>query len=106
MTGDEAYLQPYQQAVRDLDDTVLRLHQVVASDEKSVELVHRIEHAKTDKVSELARTIELARSGNRDGAVALVRSNEGKRYMDALRQDIGVLLKTGWVTAQETRCCA
>jgi diguanylate cyclase (GGDEF)-like protein len=92
LTGDESYLQPYQQAIRDVDDNVLRLHQVVASDERSVELVRRIEHAKTDKVSELASTIELARSGNRDGAIALVRSDEGKRYMDALRQDLNGLL--------------
>ena len=92
LTGDESYLQPYQQAVRDLDDTVLRLHQVVADDPKSAELVRRIEHGKTDKVSELARTVELAHSGNRDAAIALVRTNEGKRYMDGLRHDLGALL--------------
>ncbi|OYD60306.1 UNVERIFIED_ORG: diguanylate cyclase (GGDEF)-like protein [Burkholderia sp. CF145] len=92
LTGDESYLKPYQQAVHDLDDTVLRLHQVVSGDEPSDELVRRVEHAKTDKVTELARTIELARSGNREAAIALVRTNEGKRYMDALRRDLGSLL--------------
>lgn len=92
LTGDESYLLPYRQAVRDLDDTVLRLHEVVADDETSTGLVRRIEHAKTDKVTELARTIELARSGNRQAAIALVRTNEGKAYMDALRLDLGTLL--------------
>ncbi|WP_027801059.1 diguanylate cyclase domain-containing protein [Paraburkholderia dilworthii] len=92
LTGDETYLVPYRQGVRDLDDTVLRLQQVASSDERSIELVRRLEHAKTDKVTELARTIELARSGNRAAAIALVQTNEGKQYMDALREDLGLLL--------------
>jgi hypothetical protein len=60
LTGDESYLLLYRQGAEDLDDTVLRLQRVVSNDEKSVELVRRIEHAKTDKVAELARTIQLA----------------------------------------------
>jgi diguanylate cyclase (GGDEF)-like protein len=92
LTGDESYLVPYRKGIRDLDDTVLRLQQVAGSDERSLELVRRVEHAKTDKVTELARTIELARSGNRTAAVALVQTNEGKLYMDGLRQDLSLLL--------------
>ncbi|MBC8752500.1 MULTISPECIES: diguanylate cyclase domain-containing protein [Paraburkholderia] len=92
LTGDESYLQPYQQGVRDLDDTVLRLHQVVVGDQKSVELVRRLQIAKTDKVTELVRTIELARSGNRNAAIALVQTNEGKRYMEGLHSELDLLL--------------
>ncbi|CAD6557999.1 hypothetical protein LMG28727_06502 [Paraburkholderia kirstenboschensis] len=92
LTGDESYLVPYREGIRDLDDTVLRLQQAAGSDERSLELVRRVEHAKTDKVTELARTIELARSGNRTAAVALVQTNEGKLYMDGLRQDLSLLL--------------
>lgn len=43
---------------------------LVADDEASVELVRRIEHTKTDKISELARTIELTHRGNREGVIA------------------------------------
>jgi len=92
LTDDETYLVPYRQGIRDLDDTILRLQQAAGSDERSLELVRRVEHAKTDKVTELARTIELARSGNRAAAIALVQTNEGKLYMDGLRQDLGLLL--------------
>lgn len=92
LTGDESYLWPYRQGVQDLDDTVLHLQQVVTNDAKSLELVRRIEHAKTAKVTELARSVELARSGNRAAAIALVQTNEGKRYMDGLRSDLGQLL--------------
>jgi diguanylate cyclase (GGDEF)-like protein len=92
LTGDERYLATYHSGIEDLDDTVLRLRQVVTDDEKSVELVRRIEHGKTLKVTELARTVELAHSGNRAAAIALVQTNEGKRYMDSLRSDLGDLL--------------
>ncbi|MFC0398901.1 GGDEF domain-containing protein [Paraburkholderia rhizosphaerae] len=92
LTGDERYLGTYRAGVEDLDDTVLQLQRVVTNDEKSVELVRRIEHAKTMKVTELARTVELAQSGNREAAIALVQTNEGKRYMDSLRADLGALL--------------
>ncbi len=92
LTGDESYLVPYRQGIRDLDDTILHLQQAAGSDEKSLELVRRVEHAKTDKVTELARTIELARSGNSAAAIALVQTNEGKLYMDGLRQNLGLLL--------------
>jgi diguanylate cyclase (GGDEF)-like protein len=92
LTGDESYLQPYRQGVQDLDDTVLRLHRVVAGDEPSEALVERVEHTKTDKIAELARTIELVHTGHRDDAMALVRTNEGKRYMDVFRDDMGQLL--------------
>jgi diguanylate cyclase len=43
-------------------------------------------------VAELARTIQLARSGNRAAAIALVQTNEGRRYMESLRTDLGRLL--------------
>ncbi|MFL9906866.1 diguanylate cyclase domain-containing protein [Paraburkholderia sp. RL17-337-BIB-A] len=92
LTGDESYLLPYRRGARDLDDTVLNLERVVSNDEKSVELVRRIEHAKTDKVKELARSIELARSGSRADAIALMQTNEGMRYMESLRTDLDHLL--------------
>lgn len=92
LTGDESYLVPYRQGIRDLDDTILRLQQAAGSDERTLELLRRVEHAKTDKVSELARTIELARSGNRAAAIALVQTNEGQLYMVELRRDLGLLL--------------
>jgi diguanylate cyclase len=92
LTGDERYLATYRSGIEDLDDTVLRLQRVVTNDDRSVETVRRIEHAKTLKVTELARTVELAHSGDRDAAIALVQTNEGERYMNTLRNELGALL--------------
>ena len=92
LTGDSAYLDPYRQGMDDLDDTMLRLHQAVASDPDSVDLVRKIERSKSEKVMEMARTIALAESGNREGALAFVRTDQGKRVMDTLRRDMDILL--------------
>jgi diguanylate cyclase len=100
LTGDERYLVPYNDGVRDLDDTVLRLQHAIDSDADSVELVRRIEHNKTLKVTELARTVELATAGDQAAAIALVQTNEGQRYMDMLRRDLGQLL-SNWRAMRE-----
>lgn len=92
LTGGSAYLEPYRQGVDDLDDTMSKLRQAVAADPDSVDLVRKIERAKSEKVMELARTIGLAQSGNREAALAFVRTDEGKGIMDALRRDLEILL--------------
>ena len=92
LTGGSAYLEPYRQGVDDLDDTMSKLRQAVAADPDSVDLVRKIERAKSEKVMELARTIGLAQSGNREAALAFVRTDEGKGIMDALRHDLELLL--------------
>jgi CHASE3 domain sensor protein len=92
LTGDESYLLPYRQGIRDLNDGMLRLHDIARGNAKFMEVVRRAQEAKAGKVTELARAIELARAGNRAPAIALVQANEGKRYMDGLRRDLGLLL--------------
>jgi diguanylate cyclase (GGDEF)-like protein len=92
LTGGSAYLEPYRQGVDDLDDTMSKLRQAVAADPDSVDLVRKVERAKSEKVMELARTIGLAQSGNREAALAFVRTDEGKGIMDALRRDLELLL--------------
>lgn len=92
LTGGSAYLEPYRQGVDDLDDMMPKLRQAVAADPDSVELVRKIERARSEKVMELARTIGLAQSGNREAALAFVRTDEGKGIMDALRRDLDILL--------------
>ena len=95
LTGNDSYLQPYRSAVLDLDEAVLQLHHLVANDPQSTALVGRIERAKNGKMIEISRTLDFAGEGNREAALALVQTNEGKRYMDALRDDLGVLM-TRW----------
>jgi diguanylate cyclase len=101
LTGNESYLIPYHQGVSDLDGTMRQLGRVAGGDAGSRALVRRIDQVRTEKVAELARTIELAHAGHREAAIALVQTDEGKRYMDTLRHDLGLLLDA-WREKRQT----
>jgi diguanylate cyclase len=92
LTGNEEYLSPYYKSVRDLDGTMLRLKRVVTGDARSREIVRRVGQVEAAKMAEIRRTVALVRSGNRDVALALVKTNESRLYMESLRQDLGLLL--------------
>lgn len=85
LTGREEYLVPYEKARAHLVESLERLHTrahltpEIGSDLASLDL-----HAKA-KMSELARTIEIYRAGDRDQAVKLVETDEGKKAMDEAR---------------------
>ena len=89
VTGSESYLFPYDSALHEIDG---RLHTVeirMAAREVPLERTKALRGLVQFKLEELARTIELTRSGRRDEAVARVRSNQGKNAMDAIRALVG-----------------
>ncbi len=92
LTGNADYLLPYYKSANYLSGTMLRLQRVAAGDARSREIVRRVEQVEAAKMAEIARTVALARSGNRDAALTLVKTNEGRLYMESLRQDLGLLL--------------
>lgn len=91
LVGSAAYLQPYDHGVRDVGDAMQRLRQLVATDAPSLEILRRIDPLRESKLGELARTIELARGGDRSAAIALVNLGQGKREMDKLRAEFDQL---------------
>ncbi|MEA3121702.1 MAG: diguanylate cyclase [Paraburkholderia sp.] len=92
LTGNADYLTPYYKSLNELSDTMLRLQRVAQGDARSREIMLRVERMEAAKMAEIGRTVVLARSGNRDAAIALVKTNEGRLYMESLRQDLGLLL--------------
>lgn len=92
LTADEKYLLPYRRGVNSLGDEMVALTQAVGPDARSVKFVRRIAHVKNLKLEELARTTELARSGDAASAIAIVQSDAGAKYMDQLRADLGTLI--------------
>lgn len=87
VTGSAEYLQPYDRGVRDVEDAVQRLRQLLATDPPSLEILRRIDSLRESELGELARSIELARDGDRSAAIALVNTGRGKREMDSLRAE-------------------
>lgn len=85
VTGSEPYLFPYDAALREIDSRLGTVEVRMQARDGSVEQVRGLRNLVTLKLEELARTIELYRSGQRDAAMAIVRSDEGKTVMDAIR---------------------
>ena len=89
VTGSEAYLFPYNAALREIDGRMLTLEARIQARDVSAEELAALRGLVRVKLEELARTIELNRSGQREEAIALVRSNQGKSAMDAIRALVG-----------------
>ncbi|MES1263359.1 MAG: CHASE3 domain-containing protein, partial [Peristeroidobacter soli] len=89
LTGSEAYLFPYDAALREIDGRLSTVDARLRARDGSAATLEAIRGLVKTKLEELARTIELARSGHRDEAITGVLSNQGKSAMDALRALVG-----------------
>jgi PAS domain S-box-containing protein len=87
-TGDPHYLEPYNEAIKQVDgqlDRVASLTTDIALQRKQVQQLRDLSHA---KLQELAETIALANSGQTEEAKAQVLTNIGKNLMDEIRATI------------------
>jgi signal transduction histidine kinase/CheY-like chemotaxis protein/CHASE3 domain sensor protein len=85
LTGEERYLEPYAAAVSALSGGFKTLRSQTADNPAQQRRIDSLEQLTTDKLAELAETIALRRSGNADGALAIVRTDRGKISMDRIR---------------------
>ncbi len=85
LTGKEAYLAPYEEAVTSIEKWLDGSQAHAAEELMPVQAVTAIKDIVRVMLEELKRTIELARSGQREKAIDAVRGNSGKELMDELR---------------------
>ena len=85
LTGEAPYLTPYQSAVAALPGELVKLKAAMAGDAQRAAAFGELHTAIGDKLKELADTIAVFQSGDRVGALELVRSDRGKVYMDRVR---------------------
>ena len=91
LTGDPAYLAPYDRAASELPvlgADVAHLMGEETDERRAFELVQSHIGAKLD---ELKQTIELRRASGQEAALALVRTGRGKQEMDAVRDGVAKL---------------
>jgi len=87
LTGRKEYLQPYDKALRQIDESLKSLDRRYAVDPKSAPQLGQLHDLTEAKREELAQAIRLHDAGSVQGATELVLSDVGKRKMEA----IGVL---------------
>jgi len=89
LTEDPQYLEPYDNAVSQIDAGLARLGLLVAEDfaqrARLAEIAERVER----KREEMQRTIDLVREGDHEGALRTLRSDAGQAIMTDLRRAIG-----------------
>jgi PAS domain S-box-containing protein len=87
LTGDEAFLEPYllvRDSIRGHREELRQLSSIGAAQKHLDALAPLIDA----KLAEMAHVIELRRNHDSTAALAIVRSGEGKRLMDAIRAEI------------------
>jgi signal transduction histidine kinase len=98
LTGEERYLEPYNNALPQIPDLLERFNTVLKPYHEADAPVAALNAGVADKLAELAQTIALQRAGKRDEAMAIVETDRGKDAMDTART-----LFEGIITAADDR---
>jgi signal transduction histidine kinase len=98
LTGEDRYLQPYTTALEAIRDGQASLSQLYHQEDRPDERLVRLTVLIDEKLRELGQTIDLAKAGRRDEALAFVRTDHGKLAMDRIRAVL-----TGLIEEAETR---
>ncbi len=85
LTGNPAYLQPYDAALLTVPADQQRLGSLVSAVPGGGQYFAALKALVAAKLAELTETISLARAGDHAGAVRIVDTDEGKRVMDDAR---------------------
>jgi signal transduction histidine kinase len=83
ITGDDTYLEPYNEASASIDRSLHSLRELWPPD--ATAWLTELEQLVAAKRAELQDTIDLRRTANASAAQALVRRGQGKQQMDAIR---------------------
>jgi methyl-accepting chemotaxis protein len=85
LTGNREYLKPYDQARAAVANGMAALDQSVAGEPQQEGRAATIRSLSNDKLTELADSLDVARSRGLQAAIAIVRSNRGETIMDRIR---------------------
>jgi CheY-like chemotaxis protein/signal transduction histidine kinase/CHASE3 domain sensor protein len=85
LTGEESYLAPYTDAKDALPDEIKALRALLVNRPEQRRRLDALESLANLKMTELESTIAARRAGKPDAALAMVRTNRGKSYMDRIR---------------------
>ena len=88
LTGDEAYLTPYDNALTGIEERVLKVEQETQGQPDFQRRLPPLKSHIAAKMNELAQTISARRESGYQAALDMVRSDRGKADMDAIRAQV------------------
>jgi CHASE3 domain sensor protein len=92
LTGDEKYLEPYEQAFARIHQEVGTLHARALAGELSYGDMGRLRKLIDQKLVELEETITLRRTKGLPAALEVVKTDAGQRTMEAIRLQIAQMI--------------
>ena len=84
LTGDAAYLEPYHEAIKNLDRVTDELKKLTSENPEQQKRIDALKSLIAGKLAELQRTIDLRQHGLA-GATQVVLGGQGKQLMDRIR---------------------
>ncbi|ODT68681.1 MAG: histidine kinase [Pelagibacterium sp. SCN 63-23] len=93
ITLEEQYLEPYNEAVAQVDAELDELRRVLAPYPEAEAPLAQLEADIALKLEELSETIALAQAGDVDAAIEQIRTDRGKEAMDSTRAFINGLIE-------------
>ncbi len=103
LTGDPAYLKPYDAARARLDVDLARVGGASLEDPARDRRISHIRELAGAKLRELAGTVALVESGHAAAAIDQLRTDIGKQEMDAIRADVDALQADATIRLAEVR---
>ncbi|WOB06138.1 response regulator [Piscinibacter gummiphilus] len=85
LTGQESYLAPHIEGKTSVSARLEALRKLMERDPAQLQRTDTLERLVADKLAEMEQTIVLTRNGDREGAIAMVRSDRGRSTMDRIR---------------------
>jgi CHASE3 domain sensor protein len=101
ITGQDRYLEPYNNALKDIEKSLDRLKSLTSDNPTQQERIEKVKVQINLKLEELLETITLRRTKGFDAALAVVLTDKGKKVMDEIRSILDQMKNTE--TALEKR---
>lgn len=89
LTGDPRYLEPYNEAIADIEQSLDRLQRMTADNPRQQKALQDLRVTIKDKLTELQTTIDLRQRLGFEAALKVVKTDEGKDQMDQARSLVG-----------------
>jgi len=89
LTGEDRYLEPYQQGVKAIDLYLQEARELTVDNSNQQKRLNALQSVIAVKLAELAETIAVRRQRGEQAAVQVVLTDKGKKAMDEIRTIIG-----------------
>lgn len=94
LTGQEDYLAPFAPATADLKKALDDIANLVSDNPQQIHALATLRALLLQKLTELQQTIDLRKTGRLDEALTLVKTDEGRRLMGEIREQIAAMQGT------------